>query len=98
MLVRDALGPDLCDELVPLACGDVLLHKIKGSMHDTCNTANLVPHLVLEMRETSGRLYYGEEEGACQLLATWTAISCAVPPIVKPATCIVKTSGGLSPS
>jgi hypothetical protein len=62
MLVRNALGPDLCDELVPLAGGGVQLHKIKGSMHDTCNTANLVPHLVLELRETSGRLYYGEEE------------------------------------
>jgi hypothetical protein len=64
MLVRDALGPDLSDELVPLAGGGVLLHKIKGSIHDTCNTANLVPHLVLKMRETSGRLYYGEEEWA----------------------------------
>jgi hypothetical protein len=61
LLVRNALGPDLC-ELVPLAGGGVLLHKIKGAMHDTCNTANLVPHLVLEMRDTSGRLHYGEAE------------------------------------
>ncbi len=52
LLVRNALGPDVC-ELVPMAGGGVLLHKIKGTMHDTCNTANLVPHLVLEMRETS---------------------------------------------
>jgi hypothetical protein len=64
MLVRDALGPDLCDELVPLAGGGVLLHKMKGAMHDTCNTTNLVPHLVLEMRETSSRLYYGQAEWA----------------------------------
>jgi hypothetical protein len=62
MFVRNGLGPDVCDELVPLTRGGVLLHKIKGAMHDTCNTANLVPHLVLELRETSGRLYYGEEE------------------------------------
>jgi hypothetical protein len=26
------------------------------------HTANLVPHLVLQRRETSGRLYYGAEE------------------------------------
>jgi hypothetical protein len=61
-LVRIELGVDLCDDLVPLACGGVVLHKIQGAMHDTCNTANLVPHLVLQLRETSGRLYYGEEE------------------------------------
>jgi hypothetical protein len=61
LLVRNALGPDWC-ELVPLARGGVLLHKIKGAMHDTCNTANLVPHLVLEMRDTSGRLHYGQAE------------------------------------
>ena len=61
-LVRIELGADLCDDLVPLACGGVVLHKIQGAMHDTCNTANLVPHLVLQLRETSGRLYYGEEE------------------------------------
>jgi hypothetical protein len=61
LLVRHALGADVC-ELVPMAGGGVLLHKIKGAMHDTCNTANLVPHLVLEMRETSGRLHYGEDE------------------------------------
>ncbi len=62
MLARNALDPESCDELIPLVDGGVLLHKIKGSMHDTCNTANLEPHLVLEMRETSGCLYYGEEE------------------------------------
>ena len=62
MLARNALGPDLCDELIPLVGGGVLLHKIKGSMHDTCNTANLVPHLVLQLRETSGRLHYGMDE------------------------------------
>jgi hypothetical protein len=56
MLLRNALGRDVCDELVPLTRGGVLLHKIKGAMHDTCNTANFVPHLVLKLRETSGRL------------------------------------------
>jgi hypothetical protein len=57
ILLRSTLGPELCDELVPLAGSGVSLHKIKGSMHDTCNTANLVPHKVLEMRESSERLH-----------------------------------------
>ncbi len=61
LLVRNMLGPDVC-ELVPMSGGGVLLHKIKGAMHDTCNTANLVPHLVLKMRETCGRLHYGDDE------------------------------------
>jgi hypothetical protein len=60
--IRDTLGPDLCDELVPLASGGVLLHKIQGSMHGTCNTANHVPHTMLELRETSGKLFFGVEE------------------------------------
>jgi hypothetical protein len=61
-LVRQALGPLVCDELAPLVGGGVLVHKINGAMHDTCNTANLVPHLMLELRATSGRLFYGVEE------------------------------------
>jgi hypothetical protein len=59
-ILRDAIGPELCDEVIPLAGGG--LHKIKGAMHDTCNTANLVPHKVLELREISGRLHYGADE------------------------------------
>ncbi len=53
--MREELGAALADELVPLVGGGVLLH-------DTCATANLVPSLVLELRETSGKLYYGEDE------------------------------------
>jgi hypothetical protein len=37
ILLCSTIGPELCDELVPLAGGGILLHKIKGSMHDTCN-------------------------------------------------------------
>jgi hypothetical protein len=58
-LVQVSLKLHLCDELAPLLGGGVLLHKLNGVMHDTCNTANLVPHLMLELRETSGRLFYG---------------------------------------
>jgi hypothetical protein len=53
-LVRNELGADLCDGLCPLVCGGVVLHKIQG--------ANLVPQLVLQLRETSGRLYFEAEE------------------------------------
>jgi hypothetical protein len=62
LLVRAELGPDVCDELVCLAGGGVLLHKIQGAMHDTCPTANLVPYLVNDLRATSGKLYFGDEE------------------------------------
>ena len=61
-LVRRELGPELADELVPLVNGGVALHKMQSTMHDTCATANLVPSLVHELRETSGRLHYGDEE------------------------------------
>ena len=61
-MVREQLGPDLAEKLVPLIGGGVLIHKIQSSMHDTCATANLVPSLVLELRETSGKLHYGEQE------------------------------------
>jgi hypothetical protein len=60
--VRAELGPDVCDELVPLSGGGVLLHKIQGAMHDTCPTANLVPYLVQDLRVTSGKLHFGEDE------------------------------------
>ena len=62
LLVRAELGPEVCDDLVPLVEGGVLLHKIEGAMHDTCPTANKVPYLVREMRDTSGKLHYGEED------------------------------------
>lgn len=40
-MVREELG-DMADEYVPLVKGGVHLSKLQGSMHDTCNTANLV--------------------------------------------------------
>ena len=53
--MRVSLGLLLCDELAPLVGGGVLLHKLNGTMDDTCNTAHRIPHLMLELRETSGR-------------------------------------------
>ena len=40
-LVREELGVD-ADALVPLINGGVTLTKLCGSMHDTCNSANLI--------------------------------------------------------
>ncbi len=40
-LVREQLGVD-ADALVPLINGGVTLTKLCGSMHDTCNSANLI--------------------------------------------------------
>ncbi len=40
-LVREQLGVD-ADALVPLRNGGVTLTKLCGSMHDTCNSANLI--------------------------------------------------------
>jgi hypothetical protein len=61
-MVRAELGAPLADELAPLVAGGVGLHKMQSAMHDTCATANLVPSMVAAMRETSGKLYYGDEE------------------------------------
>ncbi len=60
-LVRSELVPDLADLLVPLVNGGVRLHKIFGLMHDTCNTANRVAHLLAELRETKARAFYDDD-------------------------------------
>jgi hypothetical protein len=59
--VREELGPEVCDSLVPLVDGGVQLHKISGLMHDTCSTANRVAELMTELREEQARLYHGDE-------------------------------------
>ena len=45
-LLRDELGA-LADVHVPLRNGGVMLHKLQGVMHDTCNTANKTARLAL---------------------------------------------------
>ena len=60
-MVREALGPELADVLVPLVEGGVQLHKIYGLMHDTCSTANRVAALMAELREEKARLHYGDD-------------------------------------
>ena len=50
-MVRDELGVEDADKLVPLANGGVALHKIFGLMHDTCSTANRVAELMAVLRD-----------------------------------------------
>ncbi len=49
--LRDELEVGERDNLCPLVQGEVSLHKIYGVMHDTCNTANLVAELILQLQE-----------------------------------------------
>ena len=60
-IVRQALGPEEANVLVPEVNGGVALHKIFGLMHDTCSTANRVAELMCELREEKARAYHGEE-------------------------------------
>ena len=49
------------DALCPLVEGGVNLHKLYGVMHDTCNTANLVAQLIIELQQRKKREYLTEE-------------------------------------
>jgi hypothetical protein len=60
-LLRAELGAD-ADDLVPLVNGGVTLAKLRGVMHDTCNTANLVAKQVQVLRDNCGKNLYGAEE------------------------------------
>ena len=59
--LRDLLGPNLRDTICPLKNGGVSLHKIYGVMHDTCNCANLVASLMMELRNRKCSEHYGAE-------------------------------------
>jgi hypothetical protein len=62
-MLRQELG-DNADELVPLVQGGVTLAKLRGAMHDTCNSANLIGKKVRRIRDTVGQDMYGAEEWA----------------------------------
>ena len=49
--LRATLEPEERDELCPIVNGGVNLHKLYGVMHDTCNGANLVAKLMLDLQE-----------------------------------------------
>lgn len=50
------------DDFAPIVVGGVGLHKVEGSMHDTCATANLTEQVFCESVGTAGLIYYGKEE------------------------------------
>ena len=59
--LRTALG-EKADNLVPLVNGGVTLAKLRGVMHDTCNTANLIATKVRVVRDNVGKNMFGEDE------------------------------------
>jgi hypothetical protein len=50
-MLREELGADDADRLVPLANGGVALHKTFELMHDTRSTANRVAELMAVLRD-----------------------------------------------
>jgi hypothetical protein len=61
-MMRDELGTEKADELLPLVNGGVTLAKLRGAMHDTCNRANLVATFFFVMRNDAGKEMYGADE------------------------------------
>ena len=59
--LRAELDVEDRDTLCPLVQGGVSLHKIYSVMHDTCNTANLVAKLIIELQERKHREYLTDE-------------------------------------
>ncbi len=60
-MLRDALGEE-ADNLVPLVNDGETLTKLRGVMHDTCNTADLVATKVRVLRDDAGKRMFGVEE------------------------------------
>jgi hypothetical protein len=75
---REVLGVE-ADVHVPLINGGVLLHKLGGVMHDTCNTANKTARLALQLSDASGQLHYGYDEwgSLCPEDKPWFDFLCA---------------------
>jgi hypothetical protein len=59
--LRDELHPDNRDELFPLVEGGVNLHKLYGVMNDTCNCANLVATIRMELQQRKKREHLSDE-------------------------------------
>jgi hypothetical protein len=62
-MLRTALG-ETCNTFVPLVNGGVSITKLRGAMHDTCNSANLIAKKVRIIRDDAGKDMYGQEEWA----------------------------------
>ena len=59
--LRDCLSPEVRNVLCPLINGGVSLHTLYGVMHDTCNCANLVATLMVELRDRKCSEHYGAD-------------------------------------
>jgi hypothetical protein len=67
LLLRAELGGGaVVDKFVPLTNGGVQVHKLRGSMHDTCATANLAAVLIGELRDIIGLLQFGYDDWESQ--------------------------------
>jgi hypothetical protein len=77
-MLREDLAHE-ADNLVPLINGGVLLHKLRGIMHDTCATANLTAVLMKEKRDVSGQLHFGYDnwEARAEHNKPWFEFLCA---------------------
>jgi len=77
-MLREDLGAE-ADALVPMVNGGVTMTKLRGVMHDTCNSANLIAKKVRIIRDDIGEDMYGKEEWAnMQLLGSgWQDFLCA---------------------
>jgi hypothetical protein len=65
MMLREELGAEDADRLVPLGNGGVALHKFFGLMHKTCSTTNRVAELMAVLRDEQARQYHGDEAWDC---------------------------------
>ena len=76
-ILRHELGED-ADTLVPLVNGGVTLSKLRSVMHDTCNHANKVARVALDLRNESGKHLYGNEEweGLAEYQVGWQDFLC----------------------
>ncbi len=77
-MLREDLGA-YADALVPLVNGGVTMTELRGVMHDTCNSANLIAKKVRIIRDEVGKDLYGKEEWAnMQVLGSgWQDFLCA---------------------
>jgi hypothetical protein len=78
-MLRQELGPD-ADLLVPLVNGGITMAKLRGVMHDTSNSANLIAKKGRIIRdEVSEEELYGKEEwlNMQELGRGWQEFLCA---------------------
>jgi hypothetical protein len=59
-MLREELAEE-ADTFVPLDQVGVTMAKLRGTMHDTCNCANLVAEKVRGIRNAAGQDLYGVE-------------------------------------